>query len=71
MAEAVLKAAARGIDASGRVRLAGAAATLDGVRFRLAAVSVAAGCVAFVAHEGVDLAMQVVPHGPREFAPLP
>ena len=71
MTEAVLKAAARGIDASARVRLAGEAATLDGVPFRLAAVAVAAGCVAFVAHEGAGLAMQVVRHEPSEFAPLP
>ncbi len=71
MTEAVLKAAGRGIDAAAAVRLAGATATLDGTRFRLAAVKLEPTHVAWLAHEGDTLALRTVRHGLSEFAPLP
>jgi phosphopantetheinyl transferase len=71
MKEAVVKAAGLGLGAIARVRLARRSARLDGRAWRLRPVSLAAGYVAWLAHDGTRARVTLVAHAAGELKALP
>jgi phosphopantetheinyl transferase len=71
MKEAVVKAAGLGLGAVARVRLARRSARLDGRAWRLRPVSLAAGYVAWLAHDGTRARVTLVAHAAGELKALP